>query len=123
VFKLEAEDGTWLTDLRLGPPKPGDRIPRGKDTLEVVRVRHDDERDVLVVRSVHGSERVNEEALLDEVLRQSGRCRLTRAALREASVAREGGLVACRGHDMIEALKDWALPSFAETGFVGFLFF
>jgi hypothetical protein len=55
VFKLEAEDGTWLTDVRLGPPnwKPGDRIPRGKDTLEVVRVRHDDERDVLVVRSVH----------------------------------------------------------------------
>jgi hypothetical protein len=61
VFKLEAEaeaeaeDGTWLTDIRLGPPdwKPGDRIPRGTDTLEVVRVRHDDERDVLVVRSVH----------------------------------------------------------------------
>jgi hypothetical protein len=54
VFKLEAEDGTWLTDVRLGPPnwKPGDRIPRGKDMLEVVRVRHDDERDVLVVRSV-----------------------------------------------------------------------
>jgi hypothetical protein len=55
VFKLEAEDGTWLTDVRLGPPdwKPGDRIPHGNDTLEVVRVRHDDERDVLVVRSVH----------------------------------------------------------------------
>jgi hypothetical protein len=35
---------------------PGDRIPRGPgDTLEVVRVRHDDERDVLVVRSVRGS--------------------------------------------------------------------
>jgi hypothetical protein len=33
--------------------KPGDRIPRGNDTLEVVvRVRHDDERDVLVVRPV-----------------------------------------------------------------------
>ena len=57
MFKLEAEDGTWLTDVRLGPPnwKPGDRIPRGKDTLEVVRVRRDDERDVLVVRSVHAS--------------------------------------------------------------------
>jgi hypothetical protein len=55
VFKLEAEDGTWLTDVRLSAPdwKPGDRIPRGSDTLEVVRVRHDDERDVLVVRSVH----------------------------------------------------------------------
>jgi hypothetical protein len=55
VFKLEAEDGTWLADVRLGLPSwnPGDRIPRGSDTLEVVRVRHDDERDVLVVRSVH----------------------------------------------------------------------
>jgi hypothetical protein len=55
VFKLEAEDGTWLSDLRLGPPnwKPGDRIPRGTDTLEVVRVRGDDERYVLVVRPVH----------------------------------------------------------------------
>jgi hypothetical protein len=52
AFKLEAEDGTWLSDIHLGPPgwKPGDRIPRGRDTLEVVRVRHDDERDVLVVR-------------------------------------------------------------------------
>jgi hypothetical protein len=54
VFKLETEDGTWLSDVRLGPEvwKPGDRIPRGNDTLEVVRVRHDDERDVLIVRSV-----------------------------------------------------------------------
>jgi hypothetical protein len=54
VFKLEAEDGTWLCDVRLGPPnwKPGDRIPGGTHTLEVVRVRHDDERDVLVVRAV-----------------------------------------------------------------------
>jgi hypothetical protein len=55
VFKLEAEDRTWMSDIRLGPPswKPGDRISRGSDRLEVVRVRHDDERDVLVVRSVH----------------------------------------------------------------------
>jgi hypothetical protein len=54
VFKLEAEDGTWLTEIRLGPPnrKPGDRIPRGDDTLEVDRVRYDDERDLLVVRPV-----------------------------------------------------------------------
>ena len=43
VFKLEAEDGTWLTDIRVSAPnwKPGDRIPRGRDALEVVRVRHD----------------------------------------------------------------------------------
>jgi hypothetical protein len=55
VFKLEAEDGTWLDNARFSVPnwKPGDRIPRGDgDTLEVVRVRHDDEMDVLVVRSV-----------------------------------------------------------------------
>jgi hypothetical protein len=52
VFKLEAEDGTWLDDVRLSVHswKPGDKINRGDDTLEVVRVRHDDERDVLVVR-------------------------------------------------------------------------
>jgi hypothetical protein len=52
MFKLEAEDGTWLTNMRLsaGVWKPGDRVPRGTDTLEVVRVRHDDELDVLVVR-------------------------------------------------------------------------
>jgi hypothetical protein len=52
VFKLEAEDGTWLSDGRLDPPdwKPGDRIPSGNETREVVRARHDDERDVLVVR-------------------------------------------------------------------------
>ena len=55
VFKLEAEDGTWLTDVRLSAPrwKPGDRIPRGADTLEVVLVRHDAEHDGLVVCSVH----------------------------------------------------------------------
>jgi hypothetical protein len=60
VFKLEAEDGTWLSDVRLSAPdwKPGDRIPRGSDTLEVVRVRHDDERDVLVVRSGQGRKSV-----------------------------------------------------------------
>jgi hypothetical protein len=54
VFKIEAEDGTWLSDVRLGPPNwtAGDQIPRGRDTLEVIQVRHDDERDVLVVRPV-----------------------------------------------------------------------
>jgi hypothetical protein len=53
VFKLEAEDGPWLTDVRRSAPdwKPVDRIPRGA-TLEVVRVRHDGERDLLVVRPI-----------------------------------------------------------------------
>jgi hypothetical protein len=52
VFKLEAEDGTWLADVRLGPPnwRPGDRIPRGRHTLEVVEVRDGEETQVLVVR-------------------------------------------------------------------------
>jgi len=51
VFKLETEDGKWLDNARFSIPdwKPGDRIPRGRDTLEVVRVRHDDEVDVLVI--------------------------------------------------------------------------
>jgi hypothetical protein len=40
VFKLEAEDGTWLSDVRLSAPdwKLGDRIPRGKDMLDLERV-------------------------------------------------------------------------------------
>jgi len=39
VFELEAEDGTWLRDVRLSVPNwtPDDRFPRGNDTLEVVR--------------------------------------------------------------------------------------
>jgi hypothetical protein len=42
TFRLEDEQGRWLTTMRLNAPawKPGDRIPRGRDTLEVVEVRH-----------------------------------------------------------------------------------
>ena len=53
TFRLENEQGQWLTDARLAAQewKPGDRIPRGRDTLEVVEVRDaDDERITLVVR-------------------------------------------------------------------------
>jgi hypothetical protein len=41
TFRIEDEHGQWLTNLRLGVPnwKPGDRIPRGTDTLEVIAVR------------------------------------------------------------------------------------
>lgn len=41
VFRIETEDGRWLADMRLAPPdwKPGDRIARGRDSLEVVVVR------------------------------------------------------------------------------------
>ncbi len=55
TFRLENEQGTWLTDARLGPHdwKPGDRIPRGRDTLEVVNVRvgSGEELVTLVVRA------------------------------------------------------------------------
>ena len=53
TFRLETEHGQWLTDARLGANewKPGDRIPRGRDTLEVVEVRDGpDEFMTLVVR-------------------------------------------------------------------------
>jgi hypothetical protein len=49
VLRLER-----LTDARLGAHdwKPGDRIPRRRDTLEAVEVRagHEDELETLVVR-------------------------------------------------------------------------
>jgi hypothetical protein len=42
TFRLENEQGQWLTDVRLSTHtwKPGDRISRGIDTLEVVQVRN-----------------------------------------------------------------------------------
>ena len=52
--RLLNEQGQWLTDARLGSTewKPGDRIPRGRDTLEVVDVRSGtgDEFVTLIVR-------------------------------------------------------------------------
>jgi hypothetical protein len=52
TFRLEDEQGRWLADMRLNAPawKPGDRIPRGRDTLEVVEVRNNDEPATLVVK-------------------------------------------------------------------------
>ena len=53
TFRLENEQGQWLTDARLAAHdwNPGDRIPRGRDTLEVVEVRAaGDELVTLVVR-------------------------------------------------------------------------
>jgi hypothetical protein len=57
TFRIEDEHGQWLTNMRLGPPdwKPGDRIPRGTDTLEVIDVRagdYEDDHSTLVVRAV-----------------------------------------------------------------------
>ena len=57
TFRIEDEQGRWLTDMRLNAPnwKPGDRIPRGRDTLEVVEVGYDQEPVTLVVKG-HGPE-------------------------------------------------------------------
>ena len=54
TFRLENEQGQWLTDMRLGPAvwKPGDRIPRGHDTLEVVEVRAEHDGVTLVVTTL-----------------------------------------------------------------------
>ncbi len=60
TFRLEGEDGTWLTDMRLNgfDWRPGDRIPRGPElgSLEVVALRDDaeSEKPVLVVRGSKG---------------------------------------------------------------------
>jgi hypothetical protein len=53
TFRLEDEEGRWLADMRLNAPtwKPGDRIPRGRDTLEVVEVRAGDDQVTLVVKT------------------------------------------------------------------------
>jgi hypothetical protein len=53
TFKLVDETGDWLTDIRLAVPdiKAGDRIPDGRNFLEVLEVRDGDEKRVLVVRS------------------------------------------------------------------------
>ena len=52
TFRLETERGEWLTDMRLNAHdwKPGDRIPRGRDTLEVVEVRERGDSVTLVVK-------------------------------------------------------------------------
>jgi hypothetical protein len=52
TFRLEDTEGRWLTDTRLNAPnwRPGDRIPGGRDTLEVVEVRLGDDQVTLVVK-------------------------------------------------------------------------
>jgi hypothetical protein len=56
IYKIVDESGEWQTDMRLSAPdrKPGDRIPRGRDFLEVIEVRPGVDRDVLVVRTGQG---------------------------------------------------------------------
>jgi hypothetical protein len=47
TYRVENQHGEWLTDLRLSPPswKPGDRIFRGPDMLEIIDVREPEESD------------------------------------------------------------------------------
>jgi len=54
TFSLETEQGRWLANMRLNAHtrKAGDRdrIPRGRDTLEVVEVRETGDTLTLVAR-------------------------------------------------------------------------
>jgi hypothetical protein len=52
TFRREDEQGRWVTDMRLNAPnwRPGDQIPRGRDTLEVVEVRTEPDQVTLVVK-------------------------------------------------------------------------
>jgi len=51
TFRLENEQGQWLTNIRFSTAswKPGDRISRGRDALEVVAVRETPDGVTLVV--------------------------------------------------------------------------
>jgi hypothetical protein len=55
TFRIEDEHGRWLTDMRLNAPmwRPGDRIPRGRDTFEVVEVRVGKDQVTLVGKTAY----------------------------------------------------------------------
>jgi hypothetical protein len=55
TYRIEDEQGQWLTDMALSQPswQAGDAIYRGRDSLEVLEVRHGDEKTTLVVKG-HG---------------------------------------------------------------------
>jgi hypothetical protein len=57
TFRLENEQGQWITNIRFAESrwKPGDRIPRGRGSLEVVAVRSTDDGVTLVVSEGHAS--------------------------------------------------------------------
>lgn len=57
TYRLEDEQGQWLTDTRLDGFnwKPGDVIYRGRDALEVVDVRPHGDKTALVVVPVSKS--------------------------------------------------------------------
>jgi hypothetical protein len=47
---VSSQELTQESDPHASAWKPGDRIPRGRDTLEVVEVRYGDDRVTLVVK-------------------------------------------------------------------------
>jgi hypothetical protein len=51
VYRIENEQGQWLTDMALSAPnwKPGDTIYQGRDRITVVDVRAGEEKTTLVV--------------------------------------------------------------------------
>jgi hypothetical protein len=55
IYEIVNEAGEWQADMRVssGVWKAGDRIPRGRDFLEIVEVRDGVDRQVLVVRPGH----------------------------------------------------------------------
>jgi hypothetical protein len=56
TFRLEDTEGRWLTNMQLNAPawKPGDAIPRGRDT-GIVEVRHGGEPVTLVAETTRAS--------------------------------------------------------------------
>ena len=53
VFRIENEQGQWLTDMSINAPnwKPGDKIYRGRDSLEVIDVRPYGDKTALIVKA------------------------------------------------------------------------
>ena len=54
VFRIENEQGQWLTDMRLNGEswKTGDCIYQGRDRIEVLAVRDSGEKTTLVVKGL-----------------------------------------------------------------------
>ena len=54
VFRIEDEQGQWLTDMRLNGEnwKAGDCIYQGRDRIEVLAVRESAEKTTLVVKGL-----------------------------------------------------------------------
>jgi hypothetical protein len=62
-----------------------------------------------------GSAIVDEERLLEAIVRNSGSIRLTIEQLRQVVAGLERGLISCRGHDIVDALADVLNRDFGVT--------